>query len=37
MEKIELKDATGKEVIKSETRRFGLIGKNIGVQELRNQ
>ena len=34
MEKIELKDATGKEVIKRETRRFGLIGKNIGVLEF---
>ena len=34
MKKIELKDAIGKEVIKRETRRFGLIGRNIGVLEL---
>ena len=35
MKKIELKDATGKEVIKSETRLFGLTGgRNIGVLEF---
>ena len=34
MKKIELKNAIGKEVIKRETRRFGLIGRNIGVLEL---
>ena len=34
MKRIELKDAIGKEAIKRETRRFGLIGRNIGVLEL---
>ena len=34
MEKIELKDATGKEVIKRETRRFALMGRNVGVLEF---
>ena len=35
MKKIELKDATGKETVKRETRIFGLAGgRNIGVLEL---
>ena len=35
MKKIELKDATGKEVIKKETRRFALTGgRNLGVLEF---
>ena len=35
MKKIELKEITGKEVIKSETRLFGLTGgRNIGVLEF---
>ena len=35
MKKIELKDATGKETVKKETRIFGLHGgRNIGVLEL---
>ena len=34
MKKIELKDATGKEVIKSVVRRFGLTERHIGVLEF---
>lgn len=34
MKELELKDAIGKETVKRETRRFGLIGRNIGVLEF---
>ena len=34
MKKIELKDAAGKETVKRETRRFALMGRNVGVLEF---
>lgn len=34
MKKIELKDASGKETVKRETRRFALMGRNVGVLEF---
>ena len=34
MKELELKDAIGKETVKRETIRFGLIGRNIGVLEF---
>ena len=34
MKELELKDAIGKETVKRDTRRFGLIGRNIGVLEF---